>query len=164
MRITNYDELHPWRSTGPGPMPTTPAIDASAPAQAVVASTSTPPHHRRSGQRSRQARMEWRRVARAATRGDAPTDGAKAPTGEHAAAGPQFPYGMHNTTATYASSVSTDVVAYEDLPGHHLLAVRNLPGHHLLSAPTWWRTRTVRATTCLVSRSTGLKVPRHAVD
>jgi hypothetical protein len=26
----------------------------------------------------------------------------------------------------YTSSVSTDVVAYEDLPGHHLLAVRNL--------------------------------------
>jgi hypothetical protein len=33
---------------------------------------------------------------------------------------------MHNTTTTYASSVSTDVAAYEDLPGHHLLAVRNL--------------------------------------
>jgi hypothetical protein len=27
---------------------------------------------------------------------------------------------------TYASSVSTDVAAYEDLLGHHLLAVRNL--------------------------------------
>jgi hypothetical protein len=26
----------------------------------------------------------------------------------------------------YASSVGTDVAAYEDLPGHHLLAVRNL--------------------------------------
>jgi hypothetical protein len=33
---------------------------------------------------------------------------------------------MRNTTATYTSSVSTDVAAYEDLPGHHLLAVRNL--------------------------------------
>jgi hypothetical protein len=33
---------------------------------------------------------------------------------------------MHNTTAAYASSVSTDVVVYEDLSGHHLLAVRNL--------------------------------------
>jgi hypothetical protein len=27
---------------------------------------------------------------------------------------------------TYASSASTDVAAYEDLPGNHLLAVRNL--------------------------------------
>jgi hypothetical protein len=40
--------------------------------------------------------------------------------------GLQFPYGMRNATATYASSASTDVVVYEDLPGHHLLAVRNL--------------------------------------
>ena len=27
---------------------------------------------------------------------------------------------------TYASSVSTDMSAYEDLPGHHLLSIRNL--------------------------------------
>jgi hypothetical protein len=33
---------------------------------------------------------------------------------------------MCNATTTYASSASTDVVAYEDLPGHHLLAARNL--------------------------------------
>jgi hypothetical protein len=31
-----------------------------------------------------------------------------------------------NVAAAYASSASTDVTAYEDLPGHHLLAVRNL--------------------------------------
>jgi hypothetical protein len=28
---------------------------------------------------------------------------------------------MRNTTATYASSVHTDVAAYEDLLSHHLL-------------------------------------------
>jgi hypothetical protein len=33
---------------------------------------------------------------------------------------------MRNTATAYASSASTDVAAYEDLPGHHLLAVRNL--------------------------------------
>jgi hypothetical protein len=33
---------------------------------------------------------------------------------------------MRNATATYAWSASTDVAAYEDLPGHHLLVVRNL--------------------------------------
>jgi hypothetical protein len=33
---------------------------------------------------------------------------------------------MLNAAAAYASSASTDVAAYEDLPGHHLLAVRNL--------------------------------------
>jgi hypothetical protein len=70
--------------------------------------------------------MERRRAARAAAQGDAPTDGTTAPTGERAAAGPQFPYGMRNVAAMYASSASTDVASYEDLPGHHLLAVRNL--------------------------------------
>jgi hypothetical protein len=39
---------------------------------------------------------------------------------------PQFPHGMRNVATAYASSASTDVVAYEDLPGHHLLVVRNL--------------------------------------
>jgi hypothetical protein len=33
---------------------------------------------------------------------------------------------MRNAATTYASSASTDVAAYEDLLGHHLLAVRNL--------------------------------------
>jgi hypothetical protein len=33
---------------------------------------------------------------------------------------------MRNAAMMYASSVSTDVVAYEDLLGQHLLAVRNL--------------------------------------
>jgi hypothetical protein len=46
--------------------------------------------------------------------------------GEHTAIRSQFPYGMRNAAATYASSVITDMAAYEDLPGHHLLAVWNL--------------------------------------
>jgi hypothetical protein len=33
---------------------------------------------------------------------------------------------MRNAVMVYASSASTDVAAYEDLPGHHLLAVGNL--------------------------------------
>jgi hypothetical protein len=33
---------------------------------------------------------------------------------------------MRNAVAAYASSARTDVAAYVDLPGHHLLAVRNL--------------------------------------
>jgi hypothetical protein len=33
---------------------------------------------------------------------------------------------MFNAATAYASSASTDVAAYEDLPGHHLLAVTNL--------------------------------------
>jgi hypothetical protein len=48
------------------------------------------------------------------------------PTGEHVSPEPWFTHEMHNTATAYASSASTNVVAYEDLPGHHLLAVRNL--------------------------------------
>jgi hypothetical protein len=33
---------------------------------------------------------------------------------------------MRNAVTAYASSASTDMVVYEDLPGHHLLAVRKL--------------------------------------
>jgi hypothetical protein len=45
---------------------------------------------------------------------------------ERAAAEPQLPHGMRNAAAAYASSVSTDVAAYEDLPSRNLLVVRNL--------------------------------------
>jgi hypothetical protein len=33
---------------------------------------------------------------------------------------------MRNAATAYASPASTDVAAYEDLSGHHLLVVRNL--------------------------------------
>jgi hypothetical protein len=42
MSITNRDDLHPWRSIGPGPVPVTPAADAPAPAQADAAGPSAP--------------------------------------------------------------------------------------------------------------------------
>jgi hypothetical protein len=42
MRITNCDELHPWRSTRPGPVAVTPGADAPALAQADAAGPSAP--------------------------------------------------------------------------------------------------------------------------
>jgi len=48
------------------------------------------------------------------------------PPEENAAKPPLFPFGMRTPAATYASSISTNMSAYEDLPGHHLLSVRNL--------------------------------------
>jgi hypothetical protein len=36
------------------------------------------------------------------------------------------PFGMRTPAATYVSSVSTNMSAYEDLPGHHLISIRNL--------------------------------------
>jgi hypothetical protein len=71
--------------------------------------------------------MERHLAARITSQDDAPTsETATAPAVERVAPGPQFPHGMRNTATAYASSASTDVAAYEDLPGHHLLAVRNL--------------------------------------
>jgi hypothetical protein len=69
--------------------------------------------------------MEQRRAVRAAAQGDVPASETTTPIGERAAAEPQFPHGMRNTATAYALSASTDVAAYEDLPGHLLLAVRN---------------------------------------
>jgi hypothetical protein len=71
--------------------------------------------------------MERRRASRAAAQRNTPADGTTTtPVGEHKAPEPRFPHGMRNVAAAYASSAITDVAAYEDLPGHHLLAVRNL--------------------------------------
>jgi hypothetical protein len=44
MRITNRDELHSRRSTGPGPVPVAPAADAPVPTQAGAAGPSAPQH------------------------------------------------------------------------------------------------------------------------
>jgi hypothetical protein len=58
MRITNRTELHPWRSTRPGPTPATTAVGAPALAPPGAAGSSAPRRHHRSGQRSRRARAE----------------------------------------------------------------------------------------------------------
>jgi hypothetical protein len=42
MRITNRAELHPWRSTGLGPVPATPVVGVPAPAPPGAAGPSTP--------------------------------------------------------------------------------------------------------------------------
>ena len=55
-----------------------------------------------------------------------PPNAAPEPPKEGATAPSPFPFRMHNAAATYASSVSTSMSAYEDLPGHHLLSIYNL--------------------------------------
>jgi hypothetical protein len=70
--------------------------------------------------------MERRRAKRTAAHRDAPiSEATTVPTGERVAPDPRFPHGMRNAAIAYASSTSSDVVAYEDLPSHHLPAVRN---------------------------------------
>jgi hypothetical protein len=57
--------------------------------------------------------MERRGAARVASQRDAPTsETATAPPEECVVPEPRFPHGMRNATTAYASSVSTDMVAY----------------------------------------------------
>ena len=108
------------------------------------ADTPTPPPRRRRhlGQRAWQARMEWRRAARLSspTRVKAgvsqpgavaedvatPPCATPVPPKEGATTPSPFPFGMCSAAATYASSVNTNMSAYEDLPGHHLISICNL--------------------------------------
>jgi hypothetical protein len=49
-----------------------------------------------------------------------------APAVERVAPEPWFPQGICNAATAYASSAGTDIAAYDDLPGYHLLPTRNL--------------------------------------
>jgi hypothetical protein len=46
MCLTNCDELHPWRTTRPGPMPATPTTDAPSKLEAHHDDNTTPGHAR----------------------------------------------------------------------------------------------------------------------
>ena len=98
--------------------------------------------NRRSGQRARQVRMGRRRAARlsspmwveadvsqpsVAASGVA-TSSPRAPALPVLTPPPNAPPEppKEGATATYASSISTSMSTYEDLPGHHLLSIRNL--------------------------------------
>jgi hypothetical protein len=75
MRITNRDELRARRQTGSAPVPIAPVAGTPTPAIMDAVGASAPRRCRRSGQRSRQARTERRRAARADTQGHAPPAG-----------------------------------------------------------------------------------------
>ena len=55
-----------------------------------------------------------------------PPSAAPVPPKEGSTTPSPFPFGMRSAAATYASSVSTNMSAYEDLPGHHLILIRNI--------------------------------------
>jgi hypothetical protein len=126
MHITNRDELRAWRQIGVDPAPVAPAAHAPASAQVDVADPSAPRHHRRSGQRSRQAQTERRRAARDASRRDVTTgETATAPTGERSISGPRFPIGLRGSTTAYVASTNTDAAMRRARPIRHVPAVGN---------------------------------------
>jgi hypothetical protein len=120
MCLTNRNELHPWRSTGPGPIPATPATNAPAPAQAATTSTSTPRRRRRSGQR--RARCVWSGAGPCATRHEV----TRPPTEQRRPRG---------STRLLGRVSPTECAKLQRRTPH-------------LSALTWPRTRTFRATIC----------------
>jgi len=51
---------------------------------------------------------------------------AAVPTNGDASRPPLHPFGKRTPAATYASFINTNISAYEDFPGHHLILIRNL--------------------------------------
>jgi hypothetical protein len=72
MRLTNREELRERRQAGSAPVTAARVAATSTPARKDAAGPSAPRRHRRSGQRSRQARSERRHAARVASQRDAP--------------------------------------------------------------------------------------------
>jgi hypothetical protein len=126
MRITNRDELHARRPTGPAPVRAAPAADAPVPAQEDAVGPSAPRWRRRSGQRSRQAWAKRRCVACDASQRDTTTgETAAAPTGKRAVSGPWFPLGLRGATTAYVASANTDAAARRACSSRHAPAVTN---------------------------------------
>lgn len=115
-------------------------VTQSAPQESAQTPT-TSKRKRRSGARTRRARANRRarEVADAlaevdlndpprppATRRPVPRpQKARRPKADPAPRAP-LPLGLRSAAAVYASSVSTNLSAYEELPGHHLMSIRDL--------------------------------------
>jgi hypothetical protein len=83
MRLTNREKLRARRQAGSVPTAAAHIATTPAPADTDAAGPSTPRRRRRSGQRSRQARMERRHAAHVASQRDSLTgETAAAPAGE----------------------------------------------------------------------------------
>jgi len=83
--------------------------------------SSRPPVHPRSKGKERPAPVPRKGDKGASTSCPPPPLGK-----EIAAAPPELPFGLRNAAATYASSASTSLSAYAELPGHHLRSTLDL--------------------------------------
>jgi hypothetical protein len=126
MRLTNREELRARRQAGPAPVAATRVVTTPIPASTDVVGPSVPRHHRRSGQRSRQARSERRHTMRVAAQRDAPASTTTAaPAGERSVSGPRFPIGLRGAATAYATNTSVDTTMRRVPPGHHILVARD---------------------------------------
>jgi hypothetical protein len=126
MRLTNREELRAWRQAGSAPVPTTRTSTAQTPTGIDAAGPSAPRRHRRSGQRSRQARSEQRQAERAASQRDVPAATTTAtPAGQRTISGPRFPNGLRGATTAFNANVNTTMRRVP--PGRHVFIARD-PG------------------------------------
>jgi hypothetical protein len=126
MRLTNHEELRARRQAGSAPVPAAHTTTTQTPAGTDAAGPTMPQRRRRSGQRSRQARMEWQQAERAASQRGAPVSTATAaPAGERTVSGPRLPIGLRGATTAYNANVNTTMRRVP--PGRHLFVARD-PG------------------------------------
>jgi hypothetical protein len=126
MRLTNREKLRARRQAGSVPTAAAHIATTPAPADTDAAGPSAPRRRRRSGQRSRQARMERRHAARVASQRDSLTgETAAAPTGERSVSGPRFPIGLCGATAAYVINANANTTMHRVPPGRHILVARD---------------------------------------
>jgi hypothetical protein len=124
MRLTNREELHAWRQAGSAPVTAARVATTQTPVGMDAVGPSASRRHRRSGQRSRQARSERRQAERAASQCDAPVSTAvAAPAGERRVSGPRFPIGLRGATTAYNANVNTTMRRVP--PGRHVYIARD---------------------------------------
>jgi hypothetical protein len=125
MCLTNSEELRARHQAGSAPVTAARVATTPTPASTDDAGPSAPRRHRRSVQRSRQARSERRHATRVAPQRDAPTsETAAAPAGERSVSVPRFPIGLRGATAAYVANANANTTIRRVPLGRHILVAR----------------------------------------
>jgi hypothetical protein len=126
MRLTNREELRVRRQAGFVPVAATRVVVTPTPSSMDAAGPLAPRRRRRSGQRSRQARLERRHAAHVASQRDALTGETTAATaGERSVLGPCFPIGLRGATMAYVASAKANAAMCRVHPGRHVPVARD---------------------------------------
>jgi hypothetical protein len=126
MRLTNREELRARRQAGSVPVTAAHVAATRTPASTDTAGPSVPRRRRRSGQRSRQARLERWHATRVASQRDALTSETTAtPAGERSFSGPRFPIGLRGATTAYVASANANAATCRVHPDRPVSATRD---------------------------------------
>jgi hypothetical protein len=124
MRLTNREELRARRQAGSAPVAAARVATTQTPAGTDATGPSASRRCRRSGQRSRQARLERRQAERVALQRGAPVSTTTAaPAGERTVSGLRFPIGLRDATTAYNANANTATRRVP--PGRHVYVARD---------------------------------------